>query len=945
MPQRGASQVCGPYQASITGHFRQFDPRNGTATACGNTGFECCTNRVEERRSDGGNSSANHEKFGVQNRLQNRTRRAQLGPQVDERTQRALIPGFHQCHKTSGRDFSRIGDELRQTATVSFGTFVCVSLQGAARGVLFDASASAAGAFQSAGVNAHVAKFSGRAESASKNFSRSDNGPTQSGSDGEHCHVGDILPRTKPVFGPAGSVRVIVDENRKVDALREKLCDGDVDPASDIGRDTHRFTRQVDKSGDGDAHGYRLMVTRKFRNHLGNGINNVLTSRGVNALLRKDSTVGGHHTPGDLGSADIDSNCVHRESLRNFYSPALATSRVKGNPRPKGVSVKEFSTPILIPNVPTDNITDLLETRFSLTPDLVLFGIQQKDGTWAPITVSEFREHVMSLAKGFIAAGIKPGDKIGMMCKVSYEWTLVDFAMFYAGATLVPVYETSSPSQIAYTLNDSGATGLIVETAEYFQRFDEIRPETPLVESVWQLHLNDVDKLITAGVDVTDEELEARRTSAQSSDLATLIYTSGSTGNPKGCILSHGNFVDTIRNSALEMDEVVGMPGASTLLFITAAHVFARFISILCVHSGVRVGHQSDTKLLLPSLGSFQPTFLLAVPRVFEKVFNSSEQKAEAAGKGAIFRKAAATAIAYSRALDAGKVPLGLKLQFAVLDKLVLSKLRHALGGKVVYAISGSAPLGSRLGHFYRSLGFRVLEGYGLTETTAPATINLAHKFKIGTVGPVLPGISVRTEDDGEILVKGINVFQGYWKNAKATNEVLQDGWFRTGDIGSFDDDGYLTITGRKKEIIVTAGGKNVAPPVLEDPIRANLLVGQCVVVGDRRPFVGALITLDMEMLPVWLHNVGLDPNMSAEEASQHPQVLAEIQTAVDRANKRVSRAESIRKFVVLPTEFTEASGHLTPKMSIKRAVIVSDFSAEIDALYGDSVDSEGLGA
>ncbi len=607
--------------------------------------------------------------------------------------------------------------------------------------------------------------------------------------------------------------------------------------------------------------------------------------------------------------------------------------------------MKEFSTPVLIPNVPSDNITDLLETRFAMTPDLVLFGIQQKDGTWAPITVSEFREHVMSLAKGFIAAGIKPGDKIGMMCKVSYEWTLVDFAMFYAGATLVPVYETSSPSQIAYTLNDSGATGLIVETAEYFQRFDEARPETPKVETVWQLHLNDIDKLITAGEGVSDAELETRRTTAQSTDLATLIYTSGSTGNPKGCILSHGNFVDTIRNSALEMDEVVGMPGASTLLFITAAHVFARFISILCVHSGVRVGHQSDTKLLLPSLGSFQPTFLLAVPRVFEKVFNSSEQKAEAAGKGAIFRKAAATAIAYSRALDAGKVPLGLKLQFIVLDKLVLSKLRHALGGKVVYAISGSAPLGSRLGHFYRSLGFRVLEGYGLTETTAPATINLAHKFKIGTVGPVLPGISVRTEDGGEILVKGINVFQGYWKNKKATDEVLQDGWFRTGDIGSFDDEGYLTITGRKKEIIVTAGGKNVAPPVLEDPIRANLLVGQCVVVGDRRPFVGALITLDMEMLPVWLHNVGLDPNMTDAEASQNPQVLAEIQTAVDRANKRVSRAESIRKFVVLPTEFTEASGHLTPKMSIKRSVIVNDFSAEIDALYGDSVDSEGLGA
>ena len=605
--------------------------------------------------------------------------------------------------------------------------------------------------------------------------------------------------------------------------------------------------------------------------------------------------------------------------------------------------MNESRTPILIPNVPSDNITDLLENRFIQTPDLPIFSLPQNDGTWSNVSVAEFRRQVIALAKGFIAAGIKPGDKVGMMCKVRYEWTLIDFAMFYAGATLVPVYETSASSQIAYTLQDSGAIALIVETAEYFQRFDEARPELPGISTVWQLHLDDIAKLMEAGRSVSDADVDKRRTSAQSTDVATLIYTSGSTGQPKGCMLSHGNFVDTIRNSSLALDEVVSMPGASTLLFITAAHIFARFIAILCVHAGVRVGHQPDTKLLLPSLGSFKPTFLLAVPRVFEKVYNASEQKAEAAGKGAIFRKAAATAIAYSRALDAGHVPLGLRLQFTVLDKLVLSKLRAALGGKVVYAISGSAPLGNRLGHFYRSLGFRVLEGYGLTETTAPATMNLADKYKIGTVGPALPGVEIKIDTDGEVLVKGIDVFQGYWHNDKATAEAFQDGWFRTGDIGSLDEDGYLTITGRKKEIIVTAGGKNVAPPVLEDPIRSNLLVGQCVVVGDRRPFVAALVTLDTEMLPVWLHNVGLDPNMSLAEAATHPKVLAEIQTAVDRANKRVSRAESIRKFVVLPTEFTEASGHLTPKMSIKRSVIVADFADAIDDLYGDTPETKEM--
>lgn len=623
--------------------------------------------------------------------------------------------------------------------------------------------------------------------------------------------------------------------------------------------------------------------------------------------------------------------------MESLVSRVVPITLVKGDP------VQETTNAVIVAHDPNRTVSDLLEERFHSHPDHVVFSLPTEDGRWTPVTTAEFRNRVVALAKGFIAAEVKPGDKVGFICATKFDWALVDFAMFYAGAILVPIYETNSPSQIAYVLNDSGAIGLIVDTAEQFARFDEVRAEVPGVGVVWQLHHGDIDKLVEKGAAVSDDEVETRRNTAVAADIATLIYTSGSTGSPKGCILTHANFVDTVANATIWMREVVLAPGASTLLFITTAHIFARFVSILCVHAGVRVGHQPDTKFLLPALASFKPTFLLAVPRVFEKVYNSSEQKAEAGGKGKIFRLAAQTAIAYSKALDAGHVPVGLRLQFLALDRLVLSKLRAALGGNVSYAISGSAPLGARLGHFYRALGMKVLEGYGLTETTAPVTIGVPHKFKIGTVGPVLPGVSLRIAEDGEVLVKGSNVFSGYWHNDKATADSFIDGWYKTGDIGSLDEDGYLSITGRKKEIIVTAGGKNVAPTLLEDPIRANPLVGQCVVVGDNRPYIAALITLDAEMLPTWLANNKLDPAMSIQQAGSHPAVLAEIQTAVDRANKKVSRAESIRKFVVLPLEFSEASGHLTPKMSIKRHAIVSDFAAEIDGIYDSNPDTKGL--
>ncbi|UCR89799.1 AMP-dependent synthetase/ligase [Mycetocola spongiae] len=593
----------------------------------------------------------------------------------------------------------------------------------------------------------------------------------------------------------------------------------------------------------------------------------------------------------------------------------------------------QFEIPAVVPADPEANTTDLLIERVRLTPDRVLFSIPNGDG-WDDVTATEFLSQVVALAKGLVASGVEPGQKIGLLAKTSYQWTLIDFATWFAGAVLVPIYETSSPTQIQWILSDSEATAVIVETAEHFARFDEVHADLPLIGPVLQLDLGALDKLVAAGAAVPDEEIERRRNLARGEDMATLIYTSGSTGRPKGCVIMHSNFVELSRNAAVGLSKVVETPGASTVIFLTLAHVFARFISVLAMYAGVRTGHQHDTTKLMPALATFKPTFLLVVPRVLEKVYNSAEQKAETGGKGKIFRKASATAIEYSKALDAGKVSFGLRARFKLYDTLVLSKLRAAMGGNVEYAVSGSAPLGPRLGHFFKALGLTVLEGYGLTETTAPATVNRPEKTKIGTVGIPMPGTAVRTAPDGEIEVRGNCVFKEYWNNPEATEEAFNDGWFRTGDLGEFDSEGYLTVTGRKKEIIVTAGGKNVAPAALEDPVRANPLVSQIVVVGDRRPFIAALITIDAEMLPTWLKNNGADTSLTVEQAAHNPAVLAEIQGAIDAANTRVSRAESIRKFVILTHDFTEASGHLTPKMSIKRGEIMKDYADVVDGIY-----------
>lgn len=596
----------------------------------------------------------------------------------------------------------------------------------------------------------------------------------------------------------------------------------------------------------------------------------------------------------------------------------------------------EFHTPLRLEVNPSSNLNDLLAERVTGTPDRVVVEHKtQADGPWIPLTAQEFDAEIVAVAKGLVARGVEPGDRVGIMSHTRYEWSLLDWAVWAVGAVPVPLYETSSAEQVLWILTDADVSFLVVETAQHAATVAEVSADAPNLREVLLLDAGAIETLLADADSVTDAEIARRRSLASLSDIATVIYTSGTTGRPKGVELTHGNFYELTVNAVADLYEVVGEPGARTLLFMPLAHVFARFIEVLCIPAGAVLGHTPDTRTLIEDLASFRPTFILAVPRVFEKVYNSAEQKAAAGGKSPIFQRAVKTSIVYSRALDTPRGPSPwLRLQHKVADVLVLKRLRAALGGNARYAISGGAPLGERLGHFYRGLGLNVLEGYGLTETTAPATVNRPGKgTKIGTVGTPMPGTSIRIAEDGEIEVKGIPVFRGYHANDAATQESLVDGWFRTGDLGSLDDEGYLRITGRKKEIIVTAGGKNVAPAVLEDRLRAHPLISQVVVVGDQRPFIGALITLDPEGLPGWLTAHG-KPDMTLADAAKDADVLASLDLAVEKANKAVSRAESVRKYRILEEDLTIANGYLTPKLSIRRAQVLKDFAGEVDALY-----------
>ena len=592
----------------------------------------------------------------------------------------------------------------------------------------------------------------------------------------------------------------------------------------------------------------------------------------------------------------------------------------------------EYSVAPLVPAATEGNLTELIAHRAWFEPERIIMSRPLGDG-WQQVTAREVEAEVRATAKGLVAAGINIGDRVAIMARTRYEWTILDFAIWFAGGCVVPIYETSSAEQVDWILSDSGAVGLIVETPTHRELAQTVLPSH--TKHVWTMTEEVLSVLARAGAHISDDEIDRRRNSLSPDTLATLIYTSGTTGKPKGVSLTHGNFLSECGNVVQGASDLFLKPGGSTLLFLPVAHVFGRMVQIGAITAGLHLAHCSDpVGRLLPDLQSFKPTFVLAVPRIFEKVYNGAEAKAEAAGKGKIFRKAAAIAVEYSENIDAKKFKPLLTLKHGLFDKLVYSKIRASLGGAVEAAISGGAPLGARLGHFFRGAGITIYEGYGLTETTAGATLNITGNIEIGSVGRPIPGTTIKIADDGEVLIKGPIVMRGYWQNDQANSEVFEgDRWFRSGDLGRLDENGFLYIVGRKKELIVTAGGKNVAPAVLEDRLRSHPLVSQCMVVGDNKPFIAALVTIDPDMIKGWIAAHKKD-GATIESLRNDPDLLAVIQTAVDEANKAVSKAESIRKFTILTEDFTIAGGQLTAKLSVKRHVVAQQYASEIDALY-----------
>lgn len=594
----------------------------------------------------------------------------------------------------------------------------------------------------------------------------------------------------------------------------------------------------------------------------------------------------------------------------------------------------EFAVPAVVPSPASGSLVDHVIENAEKRPTHVSLSVP-RGGAWVDVTAAQFLDEIKAVAKGIIASGVQPGERIGVMSRTRYEWTLVDYAIWYAGTVSVPVYETSSAEQIQWMMSDSAAVALFLESVKHKAAFDEVSATVPTVTREWVFDDGVIDSLKANGASVSDEELEGRRATLNPDSVATIIYTSGTTGRPKGCTLTHRNFMFEVDNVVWGMPDVFLSEGSSTLLFLPIAHVFGRAIQLGCIRAGVRLGHSADIKALLPGMQSFQPTFLLAVPRVFEKIYNSSQQKAVADGKGSIFDTAAQVAIDYSTALDNGGPGIVLKLKHAVFDKLVYSKLRTAMGGNMRWAVSGGGPLGARLGHFFRGINVTILEGYGLTETAAATTVNRPSAIRIGSVGQPLPGAKVKVAADGELLLGGDQIFVGYWNNPEATAEAIEaDGWFHSGDIGEIDDDGFIKITGRKKELLVTAAGKNVAPAVLEDRLRANWLVSQCMVVGDNKPFIAALVTIDPESFPAWVKQSGKPANATVADMVDDADLNAAIQLAIDDANKAVSHAEAIKKFRILTVDWTEEGGQITPSLKLKRNVVMNEFAVEVEALY-----------
>jgi long-chain acyl-CoA synthetase len=597
--------------------------------------------------------------------------------------------------------------------------------------------------------------------------------------------------------------------------------------------------------------------------------------------------------------------------------------------------VREYSVPASFAVGEHDNIVSSVFSHERENPDHVIFQ-RLVDGAWTDVTCKQAASQIRSAALGLIAEGVNAGDRVAILSATRYEWVILDYAILAVGAVTVPIYETSSQEQVRWVLEDSGAVLAFAETDAHAQLIKELLDELPAlrrVENIDSTGPSALETLAEAGKAVAPGQLDERLAAIRSADPATLIYTSGTTGRPKGCQLTHSNLVYETRGASDSFPSLL-RKGERLLVFLPLAHVLARALSMTAFANGVTIGYTGDIKNLVAMFGEFKPTVIVSVPRVFEKVYNTAELNAQDGGKGPIFARAVQTAIDWSKAKDDGGPGLLLRAKHALFDRLVYGKLRAATGGNCRASISGGAPLGTRLGHFYRGIGLTIYEGYGLTETSAAITANRIGELKVGTVGKLLPGNSMAIAADGELLVRGGVVFGGYWRNVKATDEAIVDGWFHTGDLGAIDDDGFLSIVGRKKEIIVTAGGKNVAPAVLEDQLRAHPLISQAMAVGDAKPFIAALIAIDPEAFEVWKQHHGKNATASVEELAGDPDLVSEIDLAVKNANQAVSKAEAIRKFRILPVDFTVLTGELTPTLKVKRKVVADKFAAEIEQLY-----------
>ncbi|MFI9509289.1 AMP-dependent synthetase/ligase [Nocardia sp. NPDC052566] len=595
--------------------------------------------------------------------------------------------------------------------------------------------------------------------------------------------------------------------------------------------------------------------------------------------------------------------------------------------------MREFEVPASY-TIPEDaNMSDGAFRHAEQTPGLVVFNRPDGKGGWADVTAAEFAAAVTGVAKGLIASGIELGDRVAILAPTQYEWVVLDFAIWAAGGCTVAIYDSSSAEQAKWILQDSATKLLVVENAKQRATIAEIEGDLPELRETLLLEKGAVTELTERGAELADEVVTERRKQVKAASPATLIYTSGTTGRPKGVMLAHSQMYAESAACRAAMPQFL-KPGNTSLLFLPLAHVFARAVALAAFDAGVTVAHTADWSTLVEQFGKYRPDFILSVPRVFEKVFNAAKQKAHDGGKGKIFDAAADTAVAYSQALQSGGPGIVLKLKHALFDKLVYGKLREALGGRCLSAVSGGGPLGATLGHFFRGAGVTIYEGYGLTESTAAVSVNTPSHIKVGTVGQPLPGHAAKVAEDGELLLRGPVVFSGYWGNPEATADAFADGWFKTGDLGAIDDEGFISITGRKKEIIVTAGGKNVSPGMLEDDLRATPLISQAMIVGDGQPFIAALITLDPEALPSWKERNNVAADTPIEQLIENPALVAEINAAVAESNKKVSHAEAIKKIRILPVDWTQETGELTPKMSLKRAVVMKKYADEVDKIY-----------